>query len=235
MTARIDNTHVSGGSGATAPVRVIAVDDHPLTRRGVAEELGEDARLEVLGTFPSFGAVPLPLRTPSQVKVAVIDLAVRHETRGVESVALVSSWGIPSVVYTMHGSAIIRDEALRAGALGFVSKSAAGGELVTAVLEAAAGRTYEAGVEYLPGGEELTDLERRVLHAARWTTSSARSSPSSTSRARSARRWPRGRSSTASVPASPSGVERRLPRVHRSIGRRPHGGDRCLVDGAAVG
>ena len=123
MTARIDNTHVSGGSGATAPVRVIAVDDHPLTRRGVAEELGEDARLEVLGTFPSFGAVPLPLRTPSQVKVAVIDLAVRHETRGVESVALVSSWGIPSVVYTMHGSAIIRDEALRAGALGFVSKS----------------------------------------------------------------------------------------------------------------
>ena len=164
MTARIDNTHVSGGSGATAPVRVIAVDDHPLTRRGVAEELGEDARLEVLGTFPSFGAVPLPLRTPSQVKVAVIDLAVRHETRGVESVALVSSWGIPSVVYTMHGSAIIRDEALRAGALGFVSKSAAGGELVTAVLEAAAGRTYEAGVEYLPGGEELTDLERRVLH-----------------------------------------------------------------------
>jgi DNA-binding NarL/FixJ family response regulator len=96
--------------------------------------------------------------------VAVIDLAVRHETRGVESVALVSSWGIPSVVYTMHGSAIIRDEALRAGALGFVSKSAAGGELVTAVLEAAAGRTYEAGVEYLPGGEELTDLERRVLH-----------------------------------------------------------------------
>ena len=66
MTARIDNTHVSGGSGATAPVRVIAVDDHPLTRRGVAEELGEDARLEVLGTFPSFGAVPLPLRTPSQ-------------------------------------------------------------------------------------------------------------------------------------------------------------------------
>ena len=167
MAASMDTTYAPGGSGAAAPVRVIAIDDHPLTRRGVAEELGEDARLEVLGTFPSFGAVPLPLRTPSQVKVAVIDLAVRHETRGVESVALVSSWGIPSVVYTMHGSAIIRDEALRAGALGFVSKSAAGGELVTAVLEAAAGRTYEAGVEYLPGGEELTDLERRVQEALR--------------------------------------------------------------------
>jgi len=154
MTARIDNTHVSGGSGATAPVRVIAVDDHPLTRRGVAEELGEDARLEVLGTFPSFGAVPLPLRTPSQVKVAVIDLAVRHETRGVESVALVSSWGIPSVVYTMHGSAIIRDEALRAGALGFVSKSAAGGELVTAVLEEA-GR-HGVALEFPPPPEPTT-------------------------------------------------------------------------------
>ena len=45
MTARIHNTHVSGGSGATAPVRVIAVDDHPLTRRGVTAAHGEDARL----------------------------------------------------------------------------------------------------------------------------------------------------------------------------------------------
>ena len=84
MVVGMEHTHASGGSGAASPVRVIAVDDHPLTRRGVAQELGEDARLEVLGTFPSFGAVPLPLRTPSQVQVAVIDLAVRHETRGVE-------------------------------------------------------------------------------------------------------------------------------------------------------
>lgn len=124
------NLGYQGGNSSAVPnkpVRVIAVDDHPLTRRGVAEELRDDARLEVLGAFPSFGAVPLPLRTPSQVQVAVIDLAVRHETRGVESVALVAGWGIPSVVYTMHGSAIIRDEALKAGALGFVSKSAAGG------------------------------------------------------------------------------------------------------------
>jgi DNA-binding NarL/FixJ family response regulator len=114
------NLGYQGGNSSAVPnkpVRVIAVDDHPLTRRGVAEELRDDARLEVLGAFPSFGAVPLPLRTPSQVQVAVIDLAVRHETRGVESVALVAGWGIPSVVYTMHGSAIIRDEALKAGPL----------------------------------------------------------------------------------------------------------------------
>lgn len=155
---KIDNTHVSGGSGATAPVRVTL---STTIRRRASPRNSARTRLEVLGTFPSFGAVPLPLRTPSQVKVAVIDLAVRHETRGSRALPWSSSWGIPSIVYTMHGSAIIRRGVAGRSAWASCPSSSAGGELVTAVLEAAAGRTYEAGVEYLPGGEELTDLVAR--------------------------------------------------------------------------
>ena len=42
------NLGYQGGNSSAVPnkpVRVIAVDDHPLTRRGVAEELRDDARL----------------------------------------------------------------------------------------------------------------------------------------------------------------------------------------------
>lgn len=77
------------------------------------------------------------------------------------------------VVLTMQGELAFAREALRAGALGYVLKEAAGVELVQAVRSAAEGRMYvqpELGArlatEPEPGdgrGEGLTDRERHVL------------------------------------------------------------------------
>jgi len=75
--------------------------------------------------------------------VIVSDIAMPGMT-GLEVLRKLPAESLPSrvIFLTMHADAPLAAEALRAGASGFVVKHAAGEELLTAIHEALAGRTY---------------------------------------------------------------------------------------------
>ncbi|MGH2916366.1 MAG: response regulator [Solirubrobacteraceae bacterium] len=164
----------------TAPtrLRIVVVDDHHLFRAGVRSELGD--RCEIVGeaadpagalaviaqTDPD--VVLLDVHLPEGGGAAVLDGLVAHE-RAPAVLALSVSDAAQDVV-----------PMIRAGALGYVTKTIDTAELVAAIERVAAGDAYfsprlaafvlqafsggASGPPDEPGLDALTAREREVLH-----------------------------------------------------------------------
>ncbi|HEX4033155.1 MAG TPA: response regulator transcription factor [Solirubrobacteraceae bacterium] len=123
-------------------IRIVLADDHPVVRRGlrllldgedgfeVVAEAGEvdEARRFVRGHHPD--VLVLDLNMPGGSSLEAIP-ALRDEFPATQVVVL-----------TMQQEPAYAREAIAAGALGYVLKQAADGELVQAVRMAAAGESY---------------------------------------------------------------------------------------------
>ena len=124
------------------PCRIFLVDDHPLVREWLANLLraqpdlqvcgqAEDARtaLNAMDAAPADVAiVDLSLRTSSGLDL-IKDLRERHPATAI-------------VVLSMHEELFYAERALRAGALGYVTKRESTGRIVEAIREVRAGRVY---------------------------------------------------------------------------------------------
>ena len=122
------------------PCRIFLVDDHPLVREWLANLLraqpdlqvcgqAEDARtaLNAMDAAPADVAiVDLSLRTSSGLDL-IKDLRERHPATAI-------------VVLSMHEELFYAERALRAGALGYVTKRESTGRIVEAIREVRAGR-----------------------------------------------------------------------------------------------
>ena len=160
-------------------LRVMVVDDHPMWRDGVARDLTE-AGLEVVATA-SNGREALARAPAARPQVVVLDLQI-PEPNGVEvTSALVKA--DPSLrVLILSASGEQQDvlDAVKAGATGYLVKSASRPELLSAVLRVAEGDTvFTPGLAGLVLGEyrrlsdppasrdsetpRLTDRETEVL------------------------------------------------------------------------
>jgi DNA-binding NarL/FixJ family response regulator len=158
-------------------VRVMVVDDHPMWREAVARDL-EAAGLDVVATA-SDGAAAVRIATAVRPDVVVMDLQL-PELSGVEAtrriVAVVPSARV--LVLSASGEADDVLGAVKAGATGYLVKSASGEELLEAVRRTAAGEaTFTAGLaglllgEYrrlatgpaVPDEPRLTERETEVL------------------------------------------------------------------------
>lgn len=150
------------------PVRLVFVDDHPLTREGVAALIGREPDLVLVGEGGT-AAEAVELFRTHRPDVGVIDLGL-PDGDGVAAarrilaefpaarLILLSSFAGEEPVY----------QALQAGAKAFLFKDAARDELVAAVRAVAAGRTYlpagpAARLARRVGGDELTGREVEVL------------------------------------------------------------------------
>ena len=121
--------------------RVFLVDDHEIVRRGIADLLGEEPDLDVIGEAASVTEA-LALMPAAAPDVAVLDIRL-PDGNGIELCRELRS-RLPSVQCLMLTS-FADDEALfdaiMAGASGFVLKQILGGDLVTAVRTVAAGQS----------------------------------------------------------------------------------------------
>jgi DNA-binding NarL/FixJ family response regulator len=121
--------------------RVFLVDDHEIVRRGIADLLGEEPDLAVVGEAASVTEA-LALMPSAAPDVAVLDIRL-PDGNGIELCRELRS-RLPSVQCLMLTS-FADDEALfdaiMAGASGFVLKQILGGDLVTAVRTVAAGQS----------------------------------------------------------------------------------------------
>lgn len=165
-----------GGPGIPMSVSVMVVDDHPLWRDGVARDLSERG-FEIVATA---GDAASAVRIARAVRpdVVLMDLNL-GETTGVEATTLITGSLSGTRVLVLSASGEHSDvlEAVKAGASGYLVKSASAEELVEAVNRTAAGdAVFTAGLAGLVLGEyrrmaatpdedkpQLTERETEVL------------------------------------------------------------------------
>ena len=125
---------------ATALIRVVVVDDHPVVREGTAALLAAQPGLTVTGTAGSL-AEARALLARVEVDVVLLDIRLGHESGlGLLGATDAAPAGRPAiVVLTAYDYPQYAEAALRLGAAGFVLKTAPLGELVDAIRRAAGG------------------------------------------------------------------------------------------------
>ncbi|MDX6499544.1 MAG: hypothetical protein QOG23_2804 [Blastocatellia bacterium] len=129
-------------SNQAKPIRVLLVDDHALVRAGIRALIGQLEEVEVAGEAAG-GREALRLIEELQPDIVLLDIAAPGMS-GLE-VLTESSKRFPQVrviVLTVHEAGEYALGALRAGAAGYLPKSAASDELKEAIETVARGETY---------------------------------------------------------------------------------------------
>lgn len=123
-------------------VRVLLVDDHCLVREGLATVLQRDERIDVIASVGS-GEEAIAQAERLLPHLIIMDL-VLPVLNGIDATRRILA-SLPQTrivaLSACHTDGQVR-RALEAGALGFVLKSAAGGELLLAVAAVLAGQRY---------------------------------------------------------------------------------------------
>ena len=153
----------------TDEITVMVVDDHPIWREGVARDLGERG-MKVVATAPdAAAAVRIALATRPQVVLMDLNLGA---TSGVDAIEGILAKLPDTRVLVLSASGEQPDvlAAVKAGATGYLVKSAGADELVAAVQRTAAGfPVFTPGLAGLVLGEfrrlagEPVDEETPVL------------------------------------------------------------------------
>lgn len=157
-------------------IRVVLADDHALVRAGIRSLLSAMVDVEVVGEASS-GEEALTIAERERPDVVLMDIAMRGMT-GLQAAARVRErlHGVRVVILSMHSGEEYVLQALRAGAMGYLLKDAATGELELALrtvmrgeswLSPAVSRQVVEGYVQRVGGEAgpdvLTARQREVL------------------------------------------------------------------------
>ncbi len=113
--------------------RILLVDDHPLLRQGIAQTIGHEPDLEVAGQA-SDAEEALAMFDEVAPDLVVTDISLP----GMNGLELLKNLltlhpDLPVLVVSRHDEELYAERAVRAGARGYVSKLAAGDQLVSAV------------------------------------------------------------------------------------------------------
>jgi DNA-binding NarL/FixJ family response regulator len=125
---------------AIEPIRVIVADDFPSMLEAVGKCLAPGCEI-IEKVTDGMALVESAFRLQADLLVTDISMS---KLNGIEAVRRLRSRGLqtPVIVLTIIEDKDIANEALSAGAQGFVLKSRMGSELPLAVREVLAGRTY---------------------------------------------------------------------------------------------
>jgi len=157
---------------SAAELRLVVADDHPIWRDAVERDLAA-AGLAVVGVAGD-GDKAVRVCAATRPDVLVCDLQMPGRS-GVEVTAAVVGLGVRVLILSASGEQADVLEAVKAGATGYLLKSASALELVDAVRRTAAGEAvFTAGLAGLVLGEyrrtaaddgapRLTDRETEVL------------------------------------------------------------------------
>jgi DNA-binding NarL/FixJ family response regulator len=145
-----DPRHASAPAGIrkekTEPYRVFIVEDHPITRTGLAALIGAEADLSVCGEADT-AALALAMITNLKPDVVVTDIALKT-TNGLELmkniIAVLPTQRILAI--SMHDEAFYAERAIRAGARGYIMKREASDKIVPAIRVVLAGDIYVSEV-----------------------------------------------------------------------------------------
>lgn len=154
-------------------LRLLLVDDHAVVREGVRRLLLDAGGIDI--DEAASGQQALELSARERYDVVILDLNLEG-LGGFELLSrLLKDARQRIIVFSMHGEPLYAARAMRLGAKGYVSKSAAADELVAAVRRVANGGTYverelanqlASGV-IARGGDPLQQLTTREIEILR--------------------------------------------------------------------
>lgn len=153
---------------STTLIRILAVDDHPLLRAGIAALIGTQSDMELVAEA-STGREAIEKFRAAQPDITLLDLQM-PELGGIDAlIAIRSEW--PSakvVVLTTYGGDALAERALKAGAQAYVLKALVGEELLETIRAVHRGhkRIHPAVAAQLArhlGDETLSGREVQVL------------------------------------------------------------------------
>lgn len=156
-----------------APIGVLVVDDHPMMRKGLTAFLEVQRGMQCIGEAAS-GEEAIEQCARLQPQVVIMDLAMPGMGGVAAIAALRARWPqVQVIALTSFADPHLVQEAVSAGAIGYLLKNVSAPLLADAVLAAAAGRpvmgpeAVQALVQMAaaprPLGSDLTARERDVL------------------------------------------------------------------------
>jgi two-component system response regulator NreC len=157
---------------AEAPIKIVLADDHHAVRRNLRLLLEGEEGIEVIAEAADISTVlrHVPIHLPH---VLILDLRLPNGS-SVETIRRLRSTvpGTEIIVLTMEESPAFAQQALAAGAVGFVLKDKADSELPAAIRKAAAGEEYvsarvAAGLEAIHRGLDSDGLTPRETEVVR--------------------------------------------------------------------
>lgn len=148
-----------------ALIRVALIDDHPIFRSGVRGLLGETAGIEVVGEA-SDGRHALDLIQRTLPDVVVMDITMTGMSGLAVARALRDTGSEVHVIFlTVNEDLAFVDEALTAGAQGYVLKRSAGTSLLEAIEAVASGGRYvDAEMRATPTPADRTEAGPPAPH-----------------------------------------------------------------------
>ena len=126
----------------TTASKILIVDDHPLTRRGMAQLIGEQPDLKVCGEADNAQQAMKALDI-LQPDLVLVDITLPGKP-GVELIKDIRVMypAVLILVVSMHDESLYAERALRAGARGYLMKSEGAEKLIEAIRQVVAGRVY---------------------------------------------------------------------------------------------
>jgi DNA-binding NarL/FixJ family response regulator len=123
-------------------LRVVIVDDHPITRHGLTALVNAQRNLEVCGEADS-AANATEVIARLDPDLAIIDVSL-PTTNGIDLTKTLKAQrpNLPILIVSMHDEALFAERALRAGAMGYVMKQEAADRISSAVQHLLRGELY---------------------------------------------------------------------------------------------
>jgi DNA-binding NarL/FixJ family response regulator len=141
-------------------IRVLLVDDHAVVRAGYRMLLARSPDIEVVAEADS-GEMACRRYVEHSPDVVVMDLTLPG-IGGLEAIRRIVARdaGARVLVFSMHEDTVFVDQAISAGARGYITKSSAAETLVEAIRAVAANRTYlEAGLAQQLAFQKVRDRD----------------------------------------------------------------------------
>ncbi len=140
--------------------RILIVDDHPAVREALAIRISQQFDLEICGEAAD---IPEAMKIVRELSpdIAIIDISLKNGN-GLDLIKRIKSQNesIRMLVWSMHGESLYAERALRAGAMGYITKEQATGQILEAI------RHVMAGKVYLSPGMTETLLQRTIANGS---------------------------------------------------------------------
>lgn len=157
-------------------IRVVVADDHTIMREGLKRILHGAEDIEVIGEAVD-GFETLALVRRGGFDLLLMDLSMPSRS-GVDLIRQIKDEApkLPLLVLTMHEEEQYAVRAIRAGALGYLTKESAGTQLISAIRKVAIGRPYismevaeQLAIDAMPARQDmphksLSDREFEVFN-----------------------------------------------------------------------
>jgi len=122
--------------------RILIVDDHPVVREGLSALIAAQRGLSVCGQAAGI-AEALHLVESTSPDLIIIDISLK-DGNGIELIKRLKARNsaVPALVSSMHDEDLYAERALRAGAVGYISKQESSQRIIEAIRRVLEGKIY---------------------------------------------------------------------------------------------